>query len=250
MTIKEARILAGFTQKEVEDLFGISHRTLQNQENADTAPSWLKEMLIREFLREPVDSAGRFALVRNEETTPEELIRFHSLADAEHVLRNLAEGKVCYGTVQKEISPERWSIWECSSEWVPVKKLADAVSEKKQGRIPEWVKEASKKRKEYQPAERISKDCAEEICQMYISGATQADIISALNVSGKTIRKVLEKNALIMPTEVRVGVRERLRNGETPEDIAATYGISTEAVIAVSSRIKGREARNNIQDPQ
>lgn len=238
MTIKEARILAGYTQKEVEKLFGISHRTLQNQENADTAPSWLKEMLIREFLREPVDSAGRFALVRNEETAPEELIRFRSLADAEHVLRNLTEGNVCYGVAKKELPSVCWSIWECSSEWVPVKKLSEAVSEKKQGKIPEWVKKASEKRKKYLPPERTSEERADEICRMYLSGATQADIISALNVSGKTIRKVLEKNNLFLSTGKRRAVRDRLRKGERPEKIALTCGITKEAVVAVSSRIK------------
>lgn len=237
MTIKEARRLAGFTQKDAEEIFGIPVRTLQNYENMPEKVSpWIKEMLIREFLREAIDDAGCFGITKGDSPS-DEMIRFHSRSDAERALANLTEGNVCYG---KDREQELWSLWECLPDGTPVRMLSETRSKKRQRKVPEWQKAANEKRKQYRPSAKISKERAQRVCELFSEGKSHAEIVSLLKVSEKTIKKILERNGLALSTEIRRDVRARLKKGEKRQTISDALGISPEAVDAVFNRMKSR----------
>lgn len=51
MTIKEARIQVGFTQKQVQDLIGIPIRTLQNWEaGVRKCPDYIERLVVEKIL--------------------------------------------------------------------------------------------------------------------------------------------------------------------------------------------------------
>ena len=51
MTIKEARIEVGFTQKQVQDLIGIPIRTLQNWESGiRKCPDYIERLVVEKIL--------------------------------------------------------------------------------------------------------------------------------------------------------------------------------------------------------
>ena len=51
MTIKEARIEVGFTQKQVQDLIGIPIRTLQNWEaGVRKCPDYIERLVVEKIL--------------------------------------------------------------------------------------------------------------------------------------------------------------------------------------------------------
>ena len=134
MTIREARLLSGFSQTEAEKTFGIPHRTLQNHELLPVEKlSWLDDMLIREFLRESVDDAGYFAVVRFDDPAEgrndadyDDLIRYNSISDAENAFRTLTT-KYAGAMSKEETRFVEWGIYECDTEWNPVTLLKNDV---------------------------------------------------------------------------------------------------------------------------
>lgn len=52
MTIKEARLDAGLTQKAMADMFGMPKRTLENWEEGKNTPApWVEKLILKELER-------------------------------------------------------------------------------------------------------------------------------------------------------------------------------------------------------
>lgn len=56
ITMRAARVNAGYTQAEAAVLIGVSAATIQNWENGDTIPAWDKVIVIERVYKWPADS--------------------------------------------------------------------------------------------------------------------------------------------------------------------------------------------------